>query len=73
MLGSFGVVLMSCLLGKPNQGQFGYVTVNRQRNTSGTHESRKFLSSQMVGGGGDGVGWGRDELSLDLPLMNEGD
>ena len=21
----------------------------------------------MVGGGGDGVGWGRDELSLDLP------
>ena len=65
--------LRPSLLGKPNQGQFGYVTVNRQRNTSGTHEGRKFVSSQMVGGGGDGVGWGMDELSLDLPLMKEGD
>ena len=65
--------LRPSLLGKPNQGQFGYVTVNRQRNTSGTHESRKFVSSQMVGGGGDGVGRGMDEMSLDLPLMKEGD
>ena len=65
--------LRPSLLGKPNQGHFGYVTVNRQRNTGGTNESRKFVSSQMVGGGGDGVGRGRDELSLDLRLMKEGD
>ena len=50
-----------------------YKTVNRQRNTGGTHESRKFVSSQMVGSGGDGVGWGGEELSLDLPLMQKGD
>ena len=65
--------LRSSLLGKPNQGQFGYVTVNRQRNTGGIPESRKFVSSQMVGSGEDGVGRGREELSLDLPLMKEGD
>ena len=50
-----------------------YKTVNRQRNTGGTHESRKFVSSQMVGSGGDGVGWGGEELFLDLPLMQKGD
>jgi len=27
----------------------------------------------MVGGGGDGAGRGREEWSLDLPLMQEGD
>ena len=65
--------LRPSLLGKPNQGHFGYVTVNRQRNTGGTHESRKFVSSQMVGSDGDDVGRGKEELSLDLALMKEGD
>ena len=65
--------LRPSLLGKPNQGQFGYVTVNPQRNTGGRHESRKFVSSQMVGSDGDGAGRGRKELSLDLPVMQEGD
>ena len=31
------------------------------------------MSSQMVGSGGDGVGREREELSLDLPLMKDGD
>ena len=60
-------------VGKTKSGPVRLCNCQLQRNTGGTHESRNFVSSQMVGGGRDGVGRGREELSLDLPLIKEGD